>query len=46
MLPPVGSDWCDVLGIYEERAGIRQFDGGTDCQEAERLAFEDLIHDR
>ena len=46
MLPPEGADWCDVLGDFEERAGIRQFDGGADRQEAERLAFEDLIHGR
>lgn len=46
MLPPVGSDWCDVLGVFEERAGIRQFDGGTDRQEAERLAFDEVIHGR
>ena len=46
MLPPDGADWCDVLGDFEERAGIRQFDGGADRQEAERLAFEDLIHGR
>ena len=46
MLPPAGSDWYDVLEVFEERAGIRQFDGGADRQEAERLAFEEIIHDR
>ena len=46
MLPPAGADWCDVLDTYEERAGIRQFDGGADRQEAERLAFEEVIHGR
>ena len=45
MLPPAVSDWCDVLEIFEERAGIRQFDGDTDRHEAERLAFEEIITD-
>ena len=46
MLPPAGTDWCDALGTFEERAGIRQFDGGADRQEAERLAFEEVIYGR
>ena len=39
LLPPPGMDWCDVLETYEERAGIRQFEGGEGCQAAELAAF-------
>jgi hypothetical protein len=46
MLPPVGADWCDVVGTYEERAGIREFDGGDDRHDAERLAFEEHFNGR
>ena len=46
MLPLAGTDWCDALGTFEERAGIRQFDGDVDRQEAERLEFEEVIHGR
>ncbi len=39
LLPPPGMDWCSVLEHYEERAGIREFDGGVDRQTAEQAAF-------
>jgi len=29
--------------FFEERAGIRQFDGGLSREEAERLAMQDVI---
>ena len=35
LLPPPGKDWCDCLEFFEERAGIREVDGGEDRQAAE-----------
>ncbi len=35
---PAGKDWCDLLGDYEERAGVLQFDGGFPRHKAEALA--------
>lgn len=33
----------DITEFYEERAGVREFDGGYPRAEAERLAFQDTI---
>ena len=33
----------DIAEFYEERAGVREFDGGYPREEAERLAFQDTI---
>ena len=50
-VPFVASEWASVCQIstetidreaFEERASIREFDGGFDRQEAERLAIADL----
>jgi|FLOH01.1.fsa_nt_gi hypothetical protein len=32
----------DIQTVYEERAAIREYDGGFDRTEAERLAWDDL----
>jgi hypothetical protein len=34
----------DITEFYEERAGVREFDGGYPRAEAERLAFQDTIN--
>lgn len=39
-LPPAGSDWCDMLAEFEERAAIAEHDGGLPRQDAENLAWE------
>ena len=33
----------DIMEFFEERAGVREFDGGYSRDEAERLAFQDTI---
>lgn len=33
----------DIIEAYNERAAIREFDGGFSTEEAQRLAIEDLI---
>jgi len=40
---PAGKDWCDLLGDYEERAGVLQFDGGFPRHKAEALARREVI---
>jgi hypothetical protein len=37
----VGADVADVLDEFDERAGCREFVGGLDRAEAERLAWHD-----
>jgi hypothetical protein len=44
--PPEGCDWCDLLGDYEERAALREFDGGDDRAEAELQAFAEVVGGR
>jgi hypothetical protein len=39
LLPPPGLDWCDVLEDYEERAAIREYDGGLDREQAETQSW-------
>ena len=41
--PPDGCDWCDVLASFEERAAIREFDGGEAKYEAEFAAFAEVV---
>ena len=41
--PPEARDFCDVLADFEERAGIREYDGGQDRTEAEFAAFAEVI---
>lgn len=41
--PPPGLDWCDALGEFNERAGIREFDGGASRDDAEAGAFLDVF---
>jgi hypothetical protein len=43
LLPPANADWCDVLPLFEERAGIRQFDGAEDRAIAELAAFKEAL---
>lgn len=45
LITPDASGWTpeDWQGYFEERAGIRQFEGGFERNEAERLAFEDCV---
>jgi hypothetical protein len=38
-------DWGDVLESFEERAGIREFDGGEDRQEAESKSWVEAFLD-
>ena len=54
-VPFVAPEWAPVCQIstatidreaFEERAAIREFDGGFDRQEAERLAIADLERTR
>ena len=33
----------DIVEFYEERAGVREFDGGYSREDAEVLAFQDTI---
>lgn len=40
-LPNIDKD--NIREFYEERAGIREFDGGMDKMDAEREAFFDTI---
>lgn len=40
---PAGQDWCDVLGDYEERAGILEFDLEIYRPEAEAAARWEVI---
>ena len=40
---PAGRDWCDLLGDYEERAGVLQFDGGVPRHKAEALARREVL---
>ena len=41
--PPRGLDWCDLLMDFEERAGIRQFDGEQAREEADRAAWFETL---
>lgn len=41
--PPDGQDWCDVLTDFEERAAIREYDGGDDRADAELAAFAEIV---
>lgn len=41
--PPDGSDWCDCLDIFEERAAISEFDGHVDRAGAELAVFAELV---
>jgi hypothetical protein len=41
--PPDGSDWCDCLDIFEERAAIAEFDGHVDRADAELAVFAELV---
>ena len=52
LLPPAGKDclgfpaprdWCDVLERFDERAGVRDFDGCEDRQTAEKIAFAEIL---
>ena len=42
---PAGKDWCDVLGDYEERAGILEFDMGMRRPEAQDQARLEVLTD-
>jgi hypothetical protein len=44
LLPPANADWCDVLPLFEERAGIRQFDGAEDRAIADLAAFKEALN--
>jgi hypothetical protein len=37
---------ADELELFEERAGVRQFDGQLPRAEAERLALDDVLRQR
>jgi len=39
------SNVVEIFGDYEERAAIREYDGGLPRPEAERLAFDDCAPD-
>jgi len=39
LLPPEGMDWCDMLGDYEERAAILEYDGEETRDTAEQRAW-------
>jgi len=39
----VGLEPCDVMDDWDERAAIRQYDGNVSRDEAERLAFLDIL---
>lgn len=41
---PAGKDWCDLLGDYEERAGIMEFDLEICHPEAEAQARREAIN--
>ncbi len=41
--PPEGRDWVDVLRDFEERAAIREYDGGENRAKAELAAFAAII---
>jgi hypothetical protein len=43
LLPPHGKDWCDVLETFEERAGIREFDGEQDRETAEQRSWAEAF---
>jgi len=45
LLPPPGRDWCDCLEFFEERAGIREFDGEQDREEAEQRSWVEAFVD-
>lgn len=40
---PTGSDWNDVLPLFEERAAIYQHEAGDSRKEAERRAFSEIM---
>jgi len=44
-LSPNGAEIIDLAGEFEERAAIREYDGGLPRTEAERLALEDVAPD-
>ncbi len=41
--PPRGTDWCDILGTFEERAAFLEQVGGEDREDAEREAWIDAL---
>jgi hypothetical protein len=45
LLTPDRSGWTpeDWRAYFEERAGVRQFEGGAERAEAEHLAFQDCV---
>ncbi len=43
--PPNTAEIIDLIAEYEERAAIREFDGGFPRAEAERLALEECAPD-
>jgi hypothetical protein len=45
LLPPPEMDWCEVLETVEERAGIREFDGGEVRQKAETKSWVETFLD-
>ncbi len=45
LLPPPGKDWCDCLEFFEERAGVREFDGGEDRPQAESKSWVEAFCD-
>ena len=42
---PAGRDWCDLLGDFEERAGIIEFDSEISRPDAEAQARREVLHD-
>ncbi len=45
LLPPPGRDWCDCLEFFEERAGIREFDGNEESDTAEQRSWAEEFCD-
>jgi hypothetical protein len=45
LLPPPGKDWCDCLEFFEERAGIREYDGEEDRETAEQRSWVEAFCD-
>ncbi|WP_281023719.1 toprim domain-containing protein [Minwuia sp. IMCC3009] len=41
--PPAGADWNSLLPCFEERAAIREFEGGLSRTDAETSAFAEII---
>ena len=45
LLPPATADWCDVLATVDERAGIREFEGGENRETAETKSWVEAFCD-